>query len=132
MVSNIFTSLFLSLSQEHKFRFDELVDITHQIGSFGPAEDQLFKLASELARKEGIPRIYISANSGARIGFAEELKDKFQICWNNPSDPSKGVRHLYLSDADYHELSKKGSVKAFKDPHDSSRYISQIPPLCYL
>lgn len=98
-------------------------DITHQIGSFGPAEDHLFKLSSELARKEGIPRIYISANSGARIGFAEELKDKFQICWNNPSDPSKGVRHLYLSEEDYNALSAKGSVKAVKDPHDSSKYV---------
>lgn len=97
-------------------------DITHQTGTFGPAEDQLFKLASVLARKEGIPRVYISANSGARIGFAEELKDKFQICWNNPSDPSKGVRYLYLSDADYTELSKRGSVKAVKDPQDGNKY----------
>lgn len=69
-------------------------DITHQIGSFGPAEDHLFHLASELARKEGIPRIYIAANSGARIGFAEEVKQKFKIAWNNPADPSKGVKYL--------------------------------------
>lgn len=44
-------------------------DITFLIGSFGPKEDIVFCLASELARKLKIPRIYISANSGARIGW---------------------------------------------------------------
>lgn len=96
-------------------------DITYQIGSFGPDEDYLFKLASELARKEGIPRIYISANSGARLGFADELMDKFQICWNHPSDPSKGIKHLFLSDAHYQELAATGSVKAVKDPVDANK-----------
>ena len=43
-------------------------DITIEIGSFGPREDLLFKEASVLARKLGIPRIYLAANSGARIG----------------------------------------------------------------
>lgn len=44
-------------------------DITFKIGSFGPDEDLLFLRASEYARKHGLPRIYISANSGARIGM---------------------------------------------------------------
>ena len=43
-------------------------DITFKIGSFGPDEDMLFLKASEYARQHGLPRIYISANSGARIG----------------------------------------------------------------
>lgn len=64
-------------------------DITHQIGSFGPREDELFLKASELARSEGIPRIYIAANSGARIGLAEEIKHMFQVAWIDPSDPYK-------------------------------------------
>jgi acetyl-CoA carboxylase/biotin carboxylase 1 len=118
MVSN--TRILLHYLTSYKLKL-MVEDITHQTGTFGPAEDQLFKLASALARKEGIPRIYISANSGARFAFAEEIKDKFQICWNNPVDPSKGVRHLYLSDADYTAVSQKGSVKAVKDPHDSNR-----------
>ena len=54
---------------------------------------QLFAKASELARKQGIPRIYISANSGARIGIAEELMAVFRVAWTNPENPSKG-RHL--------------------------------------
>lgn len=64
-------------------------DITHMIGSFGPQEDELFLRASELARVEGIPRIYIAANSGARIGLAEEVKHMFQVAWIDPSDPYK-------------------------------------------
>lgn len=64
-------------------------DITYKIGSFGPQEDLLFLRASELARKEGIPRIYIAANSGARIGLAEELRHMFHVAWNDPSDPYK-------------------------------------------
>lgn len=64
-------------------------DITHKIGSFGPQEDELFVRVSELARVEGIPRIYLAANSGARIGLAEELKHMFQVAWVDPTDPYK-------------------------------------------
>lgn len=66
-------------------------DITHVIGSFGPAEDRLFYKASELARKLGIPRIYISANSGARIGIADEMLSAFRVAWVNSENPSKGT-----------------------------------------
>ncbi len=53
-------------------------DITYKIGSFGPKEDYFFNKCTELARKLGIPRIYLSANSGARLGLAEELMPAFQ------------------------------------------------------
>lgn len=39
-------------------------DITHQSGSFGLEEDKLFFCCSELARSLGVPRVYLSANSG--------------------------------------------------------------------
>lgn len=39
-------------------------DITHQAGSFGTKEDHYFYQASEYARRRGLPRIYIAANSG--------------------------------------------------------------------
>lgn len=42
-------------------------------------QDDFFKAASEYARNLGIPRIYISSNSGARIGLVEELKPKFKV-----------------------------------------------------
>ena len=80
-------------------------DITYQIGSFGPNEDILFQVcvnmysyyvlcipvqkASEMARQEGLPRIYIAANSGARIGLANEVKNLFKIAWIDPSTPDK-------------------------------------------
>lgn len=71
-------------------------DITHMIGSFGPQEDELFLRASELARAEGIPRIYVAANSGARIGLAEEVKHMFQVAWIDPTDPYKVTVDVYV------------------------------------
>lgn len=72
-------------------------DITFKIGSFGPLEDNFFHKCSELARKLGIPRIYLSANSGARIGMAEELIPHFSVAWNDVSRPEKGFKYLYLT-----------------------------------
>lgn len=70
-------------------------DLTVNIGSFGPQEDIVFDLASKEARRRKVPRIYISANSGARIGLAEEIKSLFNVAWEDPSDPEK-VNHLNL------------------------------------
>lgn len=64
-------------------------DITFQIGSFGIGEDFLYLRASEMARTEGIPKIYLAANSGARMGLAEEIKQIFQVAWLDPEDPHK-------------------------------------------
>lgn len=64
-------------------------DITFRIGSFGMGEDLLYLRASEMARAEGIPRIYLAANSGAGIGLAEEIKHIFQVAWVDPGDPNK-------------------------------------------
>ncbi|KAL1697672.1 acetyl-CoA carboxylase, partial [Schizophyllum commune] len=52
-------------------------DITYKIGSFGPVEDQFFYQVSQYARDQGLPRIYLSTNSGARI--------------------EKGIDYLYLT-----------------------------------
>lgn len=74
-------------------------DITYQIGSFGPKEDNFFHKCTELARKLGIPRIYLSANSGARLGLANELMPHFKVAWNDVTKQDKGFRYLYLDDA---------------------------------
>ncbi|KAG0050037.1 acetyl-coenzyme-A carboxylase, partial [Linnemannia elongata] len=79
-------------------------DITYNIGSFGPEEDLVFYKASELARKLGIPRVYLSANSGARIGLASEVIGLFNSCWNDASNPSKGFKYIYLTDAGLKQL----------------------------
>ena len=83
-------------------------DITFKIGSFGPEEDSFFDKVTEYARKFGIPRIYLSANSGARIGIAEELLPFYKVNWNDANDTSKGFSYLYLSEEDMAELEKTG------------------------
>ncbi len=72
-------------------------DITFEGGSFGPREDALYKQASQLARTEGIPRLYVSANAGARIGLADEMLREFQVAWKDEQDPSKGFEYLFVS-----------------------------------
>uniref|UniRef100_A0A8C0UYD6 acetyl-CoA carboxylase n=1 Tax=Cyanistes caeruleus TaxID=156563 RepID=A0A8C0UYD6_CYACU len=99
-------------------------DITHKIGSFGPEEDLVFLRASELARAEGIPRIYIAANSGARIGFADEIKNLFQVAWVDPAEPDKGFRYLYLTPQDYTKISTMNSVRCeHVEEGGESRYV---------
>lgn len=83
-------------------------DITFKIGSFGPPEDNFFFAVSEMARALGIPRIYLSANSGARLGIAEELTDLFRAAWNDSEKPDKGFKYLYLTPEDHGRLRSKG------------------------
>ncbi|KAF9054415.1 acetyl CoA carboxylase [Panaeolus papilionaceus] len=83
-------------------------DITYKIGSFGPAEDQFFYLVSQYAREQGLPRIYLSANSGARIGLAEEALPLFSAAWNDPTHPEKGISYLYLTHENLLKLQEKG------------------------
>ena len=87
-------------------------DITFRSGSFGPEEDMLFTEASKLAREKGIPRIYLAANSGARIGVADEIRDSMKVSWVDAKSPSKGFSFLGLSSEDAARLS--GSVKTEK------------------
>jgi len=96
-------------------------DITLAIGSFGPEEDRLFQEASMLARRLKVPRIYLAANSGARIGLATELREKFHVAWEDEADPEKGFHGLYLTPEDYMELQSSGDiVRAELD--DQNRY----------
>ncbi|KAJ3881247.1 acetyl CoA carboxylase [Lentinula edodes] len=90
-------------------------DITYKIGSFGPVEDQFFYLVTQYARELGLPRIYLSANSGARIGLAEELIPLFSAAWNEEGHPEKGVHYLYLTHENYLKLEEQG--------HDSIKTV---------
>ncbi|KAI5787034.1 acetyl-CoA carboxylase-like protein [Peziza echinospora] len=85
-------------------------DITFKIGSFGPQEDRFFHKCTELARRLGIPRIYLSANSGARIGMAEELMPRFAVAWNDPGKPESGFKYLYFTPQVYESLKEKKDV----------------------
>ena len=87
-------------------------DITFKAGSFGTREDRLFELASKLSREKGIPRLFFSANAGARIGMAESIKSLYKISWKDENDPVKGFEYLYLNTEDYHALASQGTIKA--------------------
>jgi acetyl-CoA carboxylase/biotin carboxylase 1 len=78
-------------------------DVTVQSGSFGVLEDEFFFKASEYARERGLPRVFISCNSGARIGLVEDLKPKFKVAWKDEARPELGFEYLYLSDEDFKE-----------------------------
>lgn len=61
-------------------------------------------MASEYARQMRVPRIYIAANSGARIGLADDIKKRFKVAFKDPSKPDGGFDFLYVSKKDYEEL----------------------------
>ncbi|VDO07351.1 unnamed protein product [Rodentolepis nana] len=89
-------------------------DVTHNAGSFGPCEDLVFYRASELARRLGIPRIFLAANTGARIRLAEEVKAAFKVAWVDETNPVMGFNYLYLTPEDYERLKKVNSVNCEK------------------
>nr|CAD7441865.1 unnamed protein product [Timema bartmani] len=89
-------------------------DITFLIGSFGPLEDLLFCRASELSRSLQIPRIYIAANSGARIGLAEEIKHLFRVAWEDSEEPDKASCSVDVT-ADEGEIEIRISVHCKED-----------------
>ncbi|KAE8200344.1 hypothetical protein CF336_g732 [Tilletia laevis] len=90
-------------------------DVTIQAGSFGPLEDRFFAGASALARQRRVPRLYISANSGARIGLATEPLDIFKVKFIG-DDPTKGHEYLYLDDAALNHLNEKAAGSVITKP----------------
>ena len=102
-------------------------DITHQAGSFGTKEDAVFFKASEFARNRGLPRLYLAANSGARIGMAQSLKDKFQVPPENqyPRRPP----HNLLSDPTPPSITPSHPITPYLTPPTHR----QIPPqVCWV
>lgn len=76
-------------------------DVTYQAGSFGPKEDAFFYAVTNLACKMKLPLIYLAANSGARIGAAEEVRSCFRVAWSDESSPERGFQYIYLTPEDY-------------------------------
>lgn len=85
-------------------------DVTHGAGSFGVREDAVFKAVTDRAAAERLPLVYLAANSGARIGVAEEVRAAFRVGWADDASPARGFQYLYISDGDYARL--KESVVA--------------------
>ncbi|KAL0809386.1 hypothetical protein ABMA28_011580 [Loxostege sticticalis] len=103
-------------------------DLTHYMGSFGPQEDWVYYKASQYARELKIPRIYISVNSGARIGVAEEVKSEFDVAWVDSERPERGFKYLYLTPEAFSKLGPLGSVKTqlIEDEGESRYKITDI------
>ena len=53
-------------------------DITFNSGAFSPREDAVFRAVTEFALEERLPLLYLAANSGARVGLANEIKKSLQ------------------------------------------------------
>lgn len=75
-------------------------DITFQSGSFATPEDEVYSLASEYSRKNKLPRVNVSCNSGARIGLADDIAKNFRVQFKDPENPSEGFEYLYVEGAD--------------------------------
>uniref|UniRef100_A0AC35UAX5 Acetyl-CoA carboxylase n=1 Tax=Rhabditophanes sp. KR3021 TaxID=114890 RepID=A0AC35UAX5_9BILA len=65
-------------------------DITYVMGSFSMREHNMYYEASKYSRRHQYPRVYVSANSGARIGLANDVKKKLSVNWKNQNDPEEG------------------------------------------
>ena len=76
-------------------------DVTFKAGSFGPREDAFFLAVTDLACTKKLPLIYLAANSGARIGVADEVKTCFKVGWSDESSPERGFQYVYLTPKDY-------------------------------
>ena len=89
---------------------------------------QVFLRASQMARRLKIPRIYVSVNSGARIGLASEVMSAYKIAWEDEAKPWKGFRYLYLTPDDYRALADQEAVKAeaIEDEGESRYKITDI------
>eukprot|EP00899_Mesostigma_viride_P017896 jgi/Mesvir1/26107/Mv06825-RA.1 len=85
-------------------------DVSVNQGSFGPQEDNFFRAVVEYGCKHKLPVVYIAANSGARIGVAEEVRRCFRVAWTDDRVPSKGFKYIYLTDEDYQKVGS--SVRA--------------------
>lgn len=84
-------------------------DVTWQAGSFGPEESAFFAAVCALARTERVPLLYVSANSGARLGLASEPLGVFQVKFVD-DDVMRGFEYLYLTDDGLAQV-PRGSVK---------------------
>ena len=69
--------------------------VIQSIGTFGVTEDTLYYHATLLSIEKGIPLVYMSCNSGARIKLSEDLLSVFNVEWiqseDNDWEMAKGI-----------------------------------------
>lgn len=86
-------------------------DITFQSGSFAVPEDVMFKAACEHARAQRLPFVYLSANSGARLGLCAEAKKRFLVAMTEAGE----MDYLYFTEADYAALRERNVEVAVEE-----------------
>ncbi|KAK4274088.1 hypothetical protein QN277_017370 [Acacia crassicarpa] len=98
-------------------------DVTFKAGSFGPREDAFFHAVTDLACKKRLPLIYLAANSGARLGVAEEVKACFRVGWSDESNPEHGLQYVYLTPEDYGRIKSSVIAHELKLEGGETRWI---------
>ncbi|EPS68705.1 hypothetical protein M569_06062, partial [Genlisea aurea] len=101
-------------------------DVTFRNGSFGPREDAFFKAVTDVACSKKLPLIYLAANSGARIGVAEEVKSCFKVGWSDEKNPERGFQYVYLTPEDYARIGTSVIAHELKLPHETRWVIDTI------
>lgn len=100
-------------------------DVTFSAGSFGPQEDVYFKAITDLACQRKLPLIYLAANSGARIGVAEEVRACFRVGWSEETTMDHGFKYLYLTPEDYVRLSSSVIACSLSLASGETRWVIQ-------
>ncbi|KAJ8762687.1 hypothetical protein K2173_011167 [Erythroxylum novogranatense] len=98
-------------------------DVTFKAGSFGPREDAFFLAVTDLACTKKLPLIYLAANSGARIGVAEEVKSCFKIGWSDELCPERGFQYVYLNQEDYARIGSSVIAHELKLADGETRWV---------
>ncbi|WJX38678.1 acetyl-coenzyme-A carboxylase [Trifolium repens] len=98
-------------------------DVTFKAGSFGPREDAFFRAVTDLACAKKIPLIYLAANSGARLGVAEEVKSCFRVGWSEESNPEHGFQYVYLTPEDYARIESSVMAHELKLESGETRWV---------
>ncbi|XP_043698446.1 acetyl-CoA carboxylase 1-like isoform X2 [Telopea speciosissima] len=98
-------------------------DVTFKAGSFGPREDAFFLAVTNLACDKKLPLIYLAANSGARIGMAEEVKACFRVGWSDESSPEHGFQYVYLTPEDYARIGSSVIAHELKMETGETRWV---------
>ncbi|KAG6438183.1 hypothetical protein SASPL_103120 [Salvia splendens] len=98
-------------------------DVTFKNGSFGPREDAFFKAVTDVACAQRLPLIYLAANSGARIGVAEEVKSCFKVGWSDETNPERGFQYVYLTPEDYARINASVIAHEVKLQSGETRWV---------
>ncbi|KAE9603887.1 putative ligase [Lupinus albus] len=98
-------------------------DVTFKAGSFGPREDAFFRAVTDLACAKKLPLIYLAANSGARLGVAEEVKACFRVGWSEESSPEHGFQYVYLTPVDYARIESSVIAHELKLESGETRWV---------